>query len=125
MRKIVFGLVTLPKLFSDVSAHLYLLFFFMLFFFWRTIQLLYINFFVDVVGITLGVYHERVLFTASPHLLKAILRYFEAYWAMFLYFSRAVSSYLIKFCTVDVCITLTVNGLRKNLQHLFLCWGIF
>ena len=55
------------KLFSDLSLspscfrmflHIYTYcFFFMLLFFWRTIQLLYINFFVDVVGITLGVYH--------------------------------------------------------------------
>ena len=55
------------KLFSDLSLcpscfrmflHIYTYcFFFMLLFFWRIIQLLYINFFADVVGITLGVYH--------------------------------------------------------------------
>ena len=54
----------------------------MLLFFWRTIQLLHINFVADVVGISLrGTSLESPFHSISP-LLEAILRYFEAHFGL-------------------------------------------
>ena len=94
-------------------------YFFMLLFFWRTIQLLHINS-TDVVGISLrGRSLESPFHSISPSAGNHFEVFWGSFWAMFLYFSRAIPS----FCTVDFCITLAVNGLRKILQHLSLCWG--
>ena len=97
-------------------------YFFMLLFFWRTIQLLHINFFTDVVGISLkGASLESPFHSISPTSGSHFEVFWGSFWAMFLYFSRAIPS----FCTVAFCITLSVNGLRKILHHLSLCWGYF
>ena len=94
----------------------------MLLFFWRTIQLLHINFFTDAAGISLrGASLESPFHSISPSSGSHFEVFWGSFWAMFLYFSRAIPS----FCTVDFCITLAVNGLRKILQHLSLCWGVF
>ena len=97
-------------------------YFFMLLFFWRTIQLLLINFFTDVVGISLrGASPESPFHSISPSSGSHFEIFWGSFWAMFLYLSRAIPS----FCTVDFCITLAVNGLRKILHYLSLCWGVF
>ena len=89
-------------------------YFFMLLFFWRTIQLLHINFVTDVVGISLrGTSLESPFHSISPSAGSHFEVFWGSFWAMFLYFSRAIPS----FCTVNFCITLTV---RKILQHLSL-----
>ena len=90
----------------------------MFLFFWRTIQLLHINFFTNVIGVSLrgtsleSPFHS-IFLSAESH--------FEVFWGwfrvMFLYVSRAIPS----FCTVYFCITLTFNGLRNVLLHLCLC----
>ena len=107
------------RMFLHIYTYCY---FFMLPFFWRTIQLLHINFVTDVVGISLrGRSLESPFHSISPSSGSHFEVFWGSFWAMFLYFSRAISS----FCTVDFCITLTVSGLRKILQHLSLCWGVF
>ena len=94
----------------------------MLLFFWRTIQLLHINFVIDVVGISLrGTSLESPFHSISLSAGSHFEVFWDSFWAMFLYYWRFIPS----FCTVDFCIILAVNGLRKILQHLSLCWGIF
>ena len=94
----------------------------MLFFFWRSIQLLHINFVTDSVGISLrGTSLESPFHSISPSSGSHFEVFWGLFWAMFLYFWGVIPS----FCTVDFCIILAVNGLRKILQHLSLCWGIF
>ena len=106
-------------LFLQIYTYCY---FFMLLFCWRTIQLLHISFFTGVVGISLkGASLESPFHSISPTSGSHFEVFWGSFWAMFLYFSRAIPS----FCTVDFCITLAVNGLRNILQHLSLCWGYF
>ena len=57
-------------------------------------------------------------------MLGAILMYCGAHFGVcFSIFESWSPSYLMKFYTDVFCITLTVNILRKDSQHLSLCWG--
>lgn len=95
----------------------------------KTIQWLNINFFADVLGISIpeGYLAKK---TVSQHLplcwksSSGILRLILGYVSLFLYL-RTAPSYLMKFRKEVSCITLTVNVLIKPSQCVSLNWGHF
>ena len=126
--QIVFTPVTLPS--GAVLRYFLHIFadhcFFMFLYFLRTIQLIYINFFIDVLGIT-----RRVASLKKPFhsIFPSARSHFEIFWGSFWgipdILNSSSASYLMKFCRDILSITLTVNILRINLQHVHLLWGLF
>ena len=122
IHKIVFTLVTFPKgAVLEYFCTFILIVTFLCSSFSREPFNCFTSFFTDVVSITLKVISLKKFFRSIFPSAGSHFEVFRgSFWGMLLYFWRAVLSYLIKLCTVVFCITLTVNGLRKILQYLYL-----
>ena len=122
LHKVIFILMNFPRRaiwgnFLKIFAYHYL---YMFLYFSRTIQLLQINFFADVLNITIWVTSLKNSFTASPSAGNNFLVFCGYFLRMFLYFFSYALSYHINFLQILFVLPWLSNWWEK-FQSMYLC----